>query len=183
MDNRDNLERIIEECFDKMTMEEKIEFLKQVEGMSEENEEENEKEDADDLIPVAIRDRLFCDVASFGETGRIGKELAFFLVSMSRVILEITRELVVKQKTKEEVGIDDLREGLNLDNELSAKVVKETILFLEIIIELELEDEMHLDERWCRPYRLCNLFNLAKKAFRFGDSFLLDTSIFKKDDV
>ena len=178
MDNRDNLERIIEECFDKMTMEEKIEFLKQLEGMSEENKEE----DADDLISVAIRDRLFCDVASFGETDRIGKELAFFLVSMSRVILEITRELVVKQKTKEEVGIDDLREGLNLDNELSAKVVKETILFLEIIIELELEDEMHLDERWCHPYRLCNLFNLAKKAFRFGDSFLLDTSIFKKDD-
>ena len=47
MDNRDNLERIIEECFDKMTMEEKIEFLKQLEGMSEENEEENENKNRD----------------------------------------------------------------------------------------------------------------------------------------
>ena len=54
---------------------------------------------------------------------------------------------------------------------------------LKRIIEMELKDEEHLDERWCYPYRLCNMFNLAKAVFHFGDSFLLDTSIFESYDV
>lgn len=179
MENRDDLKRIIEECFEKMPYEKKVDFLEQIEGMA----KEKEAEDEDDTVSVAIRDRLVDDVLGFGGPERIGYELPYFLVSMSRVILEITRELVLKQKTKEELGIDDLREGLGLDTELSAKVALETLIFLDKIIEVELKDEEHLDERWCHPYRLCNMFNLAKAVFHFGDSFLLDTSIFESYDV
>ena len=178
MENRDDLKRIIEECFEKMSYEKKVDFLEQIEGMA----KEKEAEDEDDSVSVAIRDRLVVDVLEFGGPERIGYELAYFLVSMSRVILEITRELSLKQKTKEEVEIDDLREGLSLDNELSAKVGLETVHFLDKIIEVELKDEEHLDERWSYPYRLCVLFNLAKELFHFGDEFLLDTSSFKRYD-
>ena len=92
-----------------MPYEKKVDFLERIEGMA----KEKEAEDEDDSVSVAIRDRLVVDVLEFGGPERIGYELAYFLVSMSRVVLEITRELSLKQKTKEEVEIDDLFDELD----------------------------------------------------------------------
>lgn len=175
MDNRDDLERKIEECFEKMPVEKKIDFLAQVDEM--------EAEEISNVSDIeTVRDRIIYDVERFGRPPIVFEdfEIVGFLFSMSFIILEITRELLKKTKGRDEIQIDDIRKVMSSNDEFCAKIMSETAVFLSNLFEIEFGDDMPHDERWCLPYPLIKWFNAVKSCTHLGEDYLIDISIFKE---
>ena len=172
MDNRDDLERRIIESFEKMSIEMKINYLAQVDKI------DRGEEEPDNVATVTVRGRVMYDVARFGGPVYGDLELAEFLVSMAFVIFEITKGLLLKTKSEGELQIDDYRQILAYNDDLAAKVITETALYVVHLFGLELGDYLPDDAMWCTPFSLAKLFNAVKLSLHPGDDILIDTAIF-----
>lgn len=174
MDNRAELEKTIQECFEKMTAEKKMAFLEQLEKLENDTEE---KEVPSNPYPYTVRDRLLDDVERFGDGDVENFELVTFLVSISFVVMEITGALLKKSKDKQEIKIEDYKQVLSFKDGLVEKVLSEVALYLVNLLDQELDLDPAGNKHWCYPSRLADMFNIYKVALNQGGDFLIDNAI------
>ena len=106
MNGREYLTEAIMERFEKMSNDDKKEFIKLIEEMAEEEEKE---EGTDNPAIYTVRDRLIDDIDAYGEEGIDNFELASFLVSMAHVTTEVAIELLIRRNGGKDLKLDDLR--------------------------------------------------------------------------
>lgn len=176
MNGREYLTEAIMERFEKMSNDDKKEFIKLIEEMAEEEEKE---EGTDNPAIYTVRDRLIDDIDAYGEEGIDNFELASFLVSMAHVTTEVAIELLNRRNGGKDLKLDDLRKVLTFKDELAQKVLLEISLFIVFMLDMDFNKDTIGDSRWCFPDRLSAMFDLSKLILHAGDDFLINEELFK----
>ena len=178
MNSRDELKQEIIENFERMTDDQKKEFIARVKEDA--KLDETQEIFKEDLVEYSIRQRLIDSIESFGAGNDKPFELVTFIMSMSFITLEITRSLLEKRKGSGDIQIDDLRDVLSRNNDLVHLVHFELAAFLSFIFDFEFLANMVPQNPWNYPHPLAHMFNDSKLMMHLGAGFVIDESIFRK---